>query len=215
MTHAYKEYFLDDAMETLGSAVEYAVLSLNIEGQEFLDLFLASGIAERFGHGDAMYVSSMSGIELARAVVEATYKKKKLPEPGYAEGLSPEYWAGWTLAEYQWYSGKRFRDIFEHVKLSEIIPMYSVYHEMDVSKFIETMDERCSTELPECRLKKLRESRGLSQSELAKISGVSLRSIQMYEQRVNDIDKAQAQTIYKLSRVIGCAMEDLLEKPME
>ena len=93
--------------------------------------------------------------------------------------------------------------------------MYSVYHEMDVSKFIETMDERCSTELPECRLKKLRESRGLSQAELAKISGVSLRSIQMYEQRVNDIDKAQAQTIYKLSRVIGCAMEDLLEKPME
>ena len=40
-------------------------------------------------------------------------------------------------------------------------------------------------------------------------------SIQMYEQRVNDIDKAQAQTIYKLSRVIGCSMEDLLEKPME
>ena len=64
-------------------------------------------------------------------------------------------------------------------------------------------------------LKKLRESRGLSQAELAKISGVGLRSIQMYEQRVNDIDKAQAQTIYKLSRVIGCSMEDLLEKPME
>jgi len=59
------------------------------------------------------------------------------------------------------------------------------------------------------------ESRGLSQAELAKISGVGLRSIQMYEQRVNDIDKAQAQTIYKLSRVIGCSMEDLLEKPME
>ena len=93
--------------------------------------------------------------------------------------------------------------------------MYSVYHEMDISKFIETMDEKCAATLPECRLKKLRESRGLSQAELAKISGVSLRSIQMYEQRVNDIDKAQAQTVYKLSRVIGCEMEDLLEKPME
>lgn len=132
----------------------------------------------------------MSGIELARVVVEATYKKKKLPEPRYSEGLSPEYWAGWALAEYQWYSGMRFKDIFERVKLSEIIPMYSVYHEMDISKFIETMDERCSTALSECRLKKLRESRGLSQAELAKISGVGLRSIQMYEQRVNDIDKA-------------------------
>lgn len=39
----------------------------------------------------------------------------------------------------QWYSGMRFKDIFERVKLSEIIPMYSVYHEMDISKFIETI----------------------------------------------------------------------------
>ncbi len=93
--------------------------------------------------------------------------------------------------------------------------MYPVYHEMDITAFLEMMEERCGEELPECRLKKLRESRGLSQSELAKASGVSLRSIQMYEQRVNDIDKAQAQTVYKLSRVIGCTMEDLLEKPME
>lgn len=37
--------------------------------------------------------------------------------------------------------------------------------------------------------------------------------IQMYEQRINDIDKAQAQTVYKLSRVIGCSVEDLLENP--
>lgn len=77
------------------------------------------------------------------------------------------------------------------------------------------MDEKCAAPLPECRLKKLRESRGLSQSELARLSGVSLRSIQMYEQRVNDIDKAQVQTVYKLSRVVGREMEDLLEKPME
>ena len=101
------------------------------------------------------------------------------------------------------------------MKLSEIIPKYRVYHEKDISAFMETMEEMCAEALPECRLKKLRESRGLSQAELARISGVSLRSIQMYEQRVNDIDKAQAQAIYKLSFVIGCKMEDLLEKPME
>lgn len=116
-------------------------------------IFLSSGYAEQFERGNPAILAGMSGIELARVVVEATYKKKKLPEPRYSEGLSPEYWAGWALAEYQWYSGMRFKDIFERVKLSEIIPMYSVYHEMDISKFIETMDERCSTALSECRLK--------------------------------------------------------------
>ena len=30
---------------------------------------------------------------------------------------------------------------------------------------------------------------------------------------VNDIDKAQARTLYKLSRVLGCSIEDLLENP--
>jgi hypothetical protein len=34
-------------------------------------------------------------------------------------------------------------------------------------------------------------------------------------ERVNDIEKAQAQTVYMLSCVIGCEMEDLPEKPME
>ena len=34
-----------------------------------------------------------------------------------------------------------------------------------------------------------------------------------WEQKVNDIDKAQAQTLYKLSRVLGCDIEDLLENP--
>lgn len=215
MTRAYSESYLSDAKDRLSQFFDYLIKDCGMKADWVASIFLSSGYAEQFERGNPAILAGMSGIELARVVVEATYKKKKLPEPRYSEGLSPEYWAGWALAEYQWYSGKRFKDIFEHVKLSDIISMYSVYHEMDVSKFIETMDERCSTALPECRLKKLRESRGLSQAELARISGVSLRSIQMYEQRVNDIDKAQAQTIYKLSRVIGCSMEDLLEKPME
>ncbi len=215
MTHAYSESYLSDAKDRLSQFFDYLINDCGMKADWVASIFLSSGYAEQFERGNPAILAGMSGIELARVVVEVIYKKKILPEPRYSEGLSPEYWAGWALAEYQWYSGKRFKDIFEHVKLSEIIPMYSVYHEMDISKFVETMGERCSTALPECRLKKLRESRGLSQAELAKISGVSLRSIQMYEQRVNDIDKAQAQTIYKLSRVIGCAMEDLLEKPME
>ena len=215
MTRAYNESYLSDAKDRLSQFFDYLINDCGMKADWVASIFLSSGYAEQFERGNPAILAGMSGIELARAVVEATYKKKKLPEPRYSEGLSPDYWAGWALAEYQWHSGKRFKDIFEHVKLSEIIPMYSVYHEMDISKFIETMDKKCATALPECRLKKMRESRGLSQSELAKISGVSLRSIQMYEQRVNDIDKAQAQTIYKLSRVIGCSMENLIKKPME
>ena len=61
-------------------------------------------------------------------------------------------------------------------------------------------------------LKRIRTAYGCTQAELAKRSGVSLRSIQMYEQRNKDINKASAETLLRLSRVLGCTMEDLMEK---
>jgi len=33
----------------------------------------------------------------------------------------------------------------------------------------------------------------------------------MYEQRRNDINKAQSETLYKIAKVLGCSIEDLLE----
>lgn len=98
--------------------------------------------------------------------------------------------------------------------MNEIIGMYSVYHEMDITHFIEDMEVRYKAAEGESNLKRIRESRGLSQTELSEQSGVNLRNIQMYEQRGNNIDKAQAQILYKLSRVLGCDVEDLLENPM-
>ena len=57
-----------------------------------------------------------------------------------------------------------------------------------------------------------RSSYGCTQAELATRSGVSLRSIQMYEQRNKDINKARAESLYRISKVLGCTIEDLLEK---
>ncbi len=214
MTRAYSESYLSDAKDTLSQCFDYMINDCGFDADWAASLFLSSGYAVQFERGNPGVLAGMSGAELAKAIVRKTYMSRSLPALRYGDGLSPEYWAGWALAEYQWFSGRRFKDIFDHIKLSEVILLYSVFHEMDISKFIETMEARCSMPLPESRLKRLRESRGLSQSELAKVSGVKLRNIQMYEQRVNDIDRAQAQTVYKLARVIGCTIEDLLENPM-
>ena len=65
-------------------------------------LFLASGYAELFEQGDPGAIAGKFGVELARK-------------------LTPAYWAGWTLAEYQWFSGRKFKDIFNHIKLPGIL----------------------------------------------------------------------------------------------
>lgn len=60
-------------------------------------------------------------------------------------------------------------------------------------------------------LKRIRESKELSQSQLAEASGVNLRLLQYYEQGYKDINKAQAITVYKLAQVLKSPIEDLLE----
>lgn len=214
MTHAYSEFYLNDAKECLADMLDYAVNDCGFQIDWFASLFLTTGYAKKFESGNPAVISGMSGVELAREIITKAYGDKKLPEVKAGEGASPEYWAGWALAEYQWASGHSFQDIFERVPLSDILKMYPVYHEMDITQFIDTMERFYHRTELETKLKRIRESRGLSQTELAKLSGVKLRSIQMYEQKVNDIDKAQAQTLYKISRVLGCNIEDILENPM-
>jgi len=213
MTHAYNELYLNDAKKHLGTMFDYAVNDCKYDIDWTMELFLKSGYAKQFETGSPAVVSGRSGVELARDIVYHVYRENLLIEAVQPIDKTPQYWAGWVLASYQWYSGYRFKDIFEEVKMSEIVNMYPIFHEMDIRQFYDVMDEKMKTIAQETRLKKCREAAGLSQAELAAKSGVSLRSIQMYEQRHNDIDKGQAHTLYKLSAAIGCSIEDLLEVP--
>lgn len=61
-------------------------------------------------------------------------------------------------------------------------------------------------------LKKIRESRGLSQSQLAKASDVPLRTIQKYEINEVNINNCKAINVYKMAKALRCKMEDLIEK---
>ena len=214
MIHAYSESYLNNAKDRLSEFFDYAVNDCKMEMGWIASLFVASGFAEQFGKGNPAYVAGMSGVELARAVIQKVYGTKEFPEPTQSEERSPEYWAGWALASYQWYYARRFRDIFRRIPPEDVIAMYPVYHEMDISHFIEDMETRYQAAASEPNLKRIRENRGLSQAQLSEQSGVNLRNIQMYEQRGNNIDRAQAQILYKLSRVLGCEVEDLLESPM-
>ena len=88
--------------------------------------------------------------------------------------------------------------------------MYSTLHEADITKFFVIANTYFDNK-EISNLKIVRQASGLSQSKLAKLAGVKLRSIQMYEQKRNDINKAQGGTLYKLAKVLGCNIEDLLD----
>lgn len=61
------------------------------------------------------------------------------------------------------------------------------------------------------RLKELRIKSGLSQSELAIAGGVNYRMLQDYEQGRKDLSHAKADMVVRLSHVLGCSVEELIE----
>ena len=212
MTHAYQEIYLSNAQSMLGDAFDYAINVCHIPGSSFVKLFIASTISKRLENGEPSYLSGKSGIEVAMEILAETTGKTPDAAPQEHFGRSREYWIGWAVAYYQWFSGRSYSDIFQVVTFEELQKMYDPLHEAYITKFADILDARMREFFADTSLKRIRTAYGCTQAELAKRSGVSLRSIQMYEQRNKDINKASAETLLRLSRVLGCTMEDLMEK---
>ena len=95
--------------------------------------------------------------------------------------------------------------------MNEVLRLYPTLHEADETKFFDVAERFFKKNNRQTNLQRIRKAMSLSQSQLAQKADVNLRSIQMYEQRRNDINKAQVDVLYRLSRVLGCEIEDLME----
>ena len=212
MTHAYREIYLSNAQSVLGDAFDYAINSCQIPGNDFVKLFVASSISKRMENGEPSLLSGKSGIEIAIEVIAETTGKQLEAMPTERMERSVEYWIGWAVAYYQWYSARRYSDIFKVLTFDDLQKMYYTLHEADITKFVDIAEERIKEHFKDTNLKRIRTAYGCTQAELAKLSGVTLRSIQMYEQRRKDINKASVETLYSIAKVLGCSIEDLIEK---
>lgn len=211
MTHAYRETYLRTAMGNIGEMFDYAINEFGIPSEDFVQMFLSSEISRRLEAGDPKYLIGMSGAETALQVIEQTTGLIPEPEADERYDRTADHWCGWAIAYYQWLKAMPYRKIFAICSYDEIFAMYKTLHEADVSKFADTMERIRVLRAGETNLKRIRTAYGCSQSELARLSNVSLRSIQMYEQRNKDINKAQLATVAGLACALGCSMGDLLE----
>ena len=154
----------------------------------------------------------MSGVELAMEIVRKSgAADADLPDAEAEYDRSPEYWCGWIVAFYQWYTGVSFREMSQIVSMTEIRKMYPTLHEASELKFVDTVNGIARRKKLPTKLRMLRKACGYSQKELAERSGVNLRTLQEYDNRAMDINRATGGTLTALSKVLGCQVEDLLE----
>nr|WP_318660713.1 helix-turn-helix transcriptional regulator [uncultured Treponema sp.] len=217
MIHAYPESYLSDAQQNLGTMFDFALRVLNYDEDKFFIYFIQSDIARKFEHANPKYIAGMSGIELCENVlkkIDSPSERLNFPLPeNFKTEYGVEFWTGWILAYYQWYSALKFSDLLEYgLTPSEVSSRY-ILHEADVSKFVETADKIIlnNKNNSPTRLQKIRKQQNMTQDELSKLSGVSLRMIQLYEQRQNDINKASGETINALARALCCNFYDIME----
>lgn len=216
MIHAYDKLFLPDVQQNLGYACHFAINSCGVDTDSFFDFFVASKVAKEIESGSPMFVGGCSGTELALVIftrVGYLPKKMDLNNDSIMFNRSQEYWAGWILAYYQWYSGIRFSKIREKINLSQIVQMYHPLHEAPVEKFTEVMDQIIQKDNPAkgTKLHRLRKAAGLTQKELAELSGVNLRTLQQYEIGAKDINMASGKAINALALALRCNFYEVME----
>ena len=217
--------------------LDFAVHDLRQDATAFFELFIATGIADRFGSGDIRLITGTSGVELAYRVLGSSGISQERVSYRYTSGRSREYWAGYALGRYQMEKSVPFTDILSAVSLQEMITLCDGYRESEIRSIMDSMSWMDSLTIPDhmneehyrefsshidnrltsvrsssdTRLKLLRIRSGFSQSGLAAASGVPVRTIQQYEQRQKDINKAAFGSIIKLAAAIGCEPSALIE----
>ena len=214
--HAYAEEYVAKAQVNLGTMLDYTVHILNYGMEEFFPLFITTGLASSFGAGDFTLIAGKSGVELALTVLETAGVRKEIPETNFIPYKTQEYWTGWALAYYQWWANLSFKTIAERVPISDISNLYSPYHEMDIRQFCDKMNELISaSKTKQTNLQRFRKIAGLTQEEFARKIGISVRSVQQYEQRQKNINVVSVQTVRNMATVLNCSIEDLLEAEVD
>lgn len=208
---SYNKSYLHTAKKNLAHCFDYAINDQKIDGEYFYSMFANSKYTVFFEEGNPSVLVGISGTELAMKILNEKMQIEDFNKQVYKSGRTKEYWIGYSLCEYQWRSSRSFKKIKERVSYKDLVSMYKTYHEMDIERFVEALDEMTREEAESSgKLKKVRNAALMSQSDLAVASGVNIRSIRAYEQNTNNIERAEYHTLKMISSALRCDISDIV-----
>lgn len=197
------------AIELMAEMFEYSKCYLHDECDEFFDMLNNTYLSDRLYELDIIHIYGKSSIDIVYDIYMAnntkikTYDKKKFLKS------AKYYWLGIVIASYCYGKKISFKEFGQRIKPSQILKMYNIMHEAPHMKVIEAIDKILYGQ--ESVLKIIRQSKNISQNELSILSGVSLRSIQMYEQKKKNISKASFEIVKRLANSLSIEPEELYE----
>ena len=210
---AYDEKELPQVISTLGKAFEFAEKCLPEGAAGFYRRFANSSVAATCTDPDAHPELGGSAFELVLDVNEdASIDTLLMNEKRLSKQETGRLrWEAELVCRYQWETGLPFPAVFRTLTEERLRKLHADYAELPPAEVVQKISVPETHESTATNLARIRRERGLSQAGLAKASGVTLRSIQQYEQRKKDISHAQARSVLALAQALSCTMEELLE----
>lgn len=101
---AYPDDYINLAQRILGDMFDFAVNTCDMDIDEYYSMFLVSDVSRQFQEGNPTYIAGKTGCEIVKEVVVSVGLPYLQQEDQMFIDKSPEYWTGWALAYYQWYT---------------------------------------------------------------------------------------------------------------
>ena len=159
MIHAYNEVYLNSVMHNLAAIFDIAINAEGLNPDGFAEIFVNSEIASGIEAGVPDILVGKSATEMLMMILDREVDYTVVPVD-----RTPEYWAGWILANAQWDLNKSFKEIISVMPFSDLVSMYYPYHEADEMKTIEKIKSSFHSV---SALKNIRKKRKLTQEQLA------------------------------------------------
>ena len=196
------------AIELVAEMFEYAKCYYKLDCSKFFNLFNSSRISDKIYKLDMVYVYGKSSIELVAEICETQGEKICKGNDKTLINLS-YYWLGIIVASYCFGKSISFKEFAERININDLLKLYGVMHEAPQMRMIDEIDSILRTQ--ESSLARIRRTRNISQKELSIMSNVSLRSIQMYEQKQKSISKASFETVRNLANSLSVNTDELYD----
>ena len=198
---------LETMRKNLALFLDYGVNVLNVSVDGLWSRFLMDDRSIQFANGDYSVTSGISGIELAYLITGFTYDHNYV----YQQDETVESWLGSYLAYAQQKLKVSFQMINKYVPITELLSLYYPFHLMSEDKFVDFLATAIKVRKNKTNLEIYRREAKLSRSELSEKSGVPLRMIEHYEQRLKNINKANSEYLISLAKALYTEPENLLE----
>lgn len=129
MIHAYSKLYLDSTQDILGHAFDWVANTCGEDLDVFFERFARSNISELFGSVCPRYAVGCNGAELVNFVMEDLGLPEYDKPHEFWGDWSPEYWAGWNLAYFQWRENLSFKQIQKRISVHKVLDLYLGWRE--------------------------------------------------------------------------------------